>query len=209
VIDFKNSVLYISARSPFARRVRLAFIEHGLKYEEKVLDVFKPNPELTKINPLSRVPTLQLKSGNILIDSNQILEIFYQKMSESPLRPKSEKDLIIASRWSAVALGICDKCIEFFLETQRPKDLQDTSVFEESNSVIKTAFDSFETFIKERPTILNGSLSQADLDMGSALAYVELRLPWKWKESHPQTARYLASLSDRASFQKTQPPPPA
>jgi len=207
MIDFKNSTLFISARSPFARRVRLAFLEHGIKFEEKLLDVFKPNPELTKMNPLSRVPTLQLKSGNVLIDSNLILEVFYQKMSDSPLRAKSEKDLIIASRWSAIALGICDKSIEYFLEAQRSKELQDSSVFEECISVVKASLDGFEIFIKERPTILSGSLSQSDLDMGSALEYVGLRLPAELLESNPESKRYLAALQARPSFQMTQPPP--
>ena len=57
-VDFQDSVLYISARSPFARRVRLALLENKIRFSEKVFDVFNPLPELITVNPLARVPAL-------------------------------------------------------------------------------------------------------------------------------------------------------
>ena len=51
MIRFHDSTLFISLRSPFARRVRLAFIEHGVRYHEVVEDVFKPSAVLIEANP--------------------------------------------------------------------------------------------------------------------------------------------------------------
>ncbi len=129
-------------------------------------------------------------------------------MTDSNWTAKTDKDLIVASRWSAIAVGICDKCIEYFLETQRSKEFQDQSVFDETLTLVKESLHAFELFISGRPTVLNGSLCQADLDMGAALDYVALRLSVNLSESYPETFRYLNNLKKRSSFQKTQPPLP-
>lgn len=86
-IDFNQSELFISLRSPFARRVRLALLENQISYKEIVCDVFKPSAELIAVNPLIRVPVLRLQSGAVLIDSNLILQALYETLSDSPLIP--------------------------------------------------------------------------------------------------------------------------
>ncbi len=86
-IDFNKSELFISLRSPFARRVRLALLENQISYKEIVCDVFKPTAELIAVNPLIRVPVLRLHSGDVLIDSNLILQALYETLSDSPLIP--------------------------------------------------------------------------------------------------------------------------
>src|SRR4051812_41289220 len=104
---FNGSTLLISARSPFARRVRLAFFEHDVKFTEKIYNVFEQNADLTKLNPLSRVPTLLLPTGETLIDSNLILQFFYENTRASSLIPFNENERILNYKWSGIAAGIC------------------------------------------------------------------------------------------------------
>ena len=66
--------LFLSQRSPFARRIRLALKRLGLPVEERVIDVFGDHPDLLRLNPLGMVPTLKTPEGNGLFDSSAILE---------------------------------------------------------------------------------------------------------------------------------------
>ncbi len=205
-IDFDRSTLFISARSPFARRVRLAFREHALAYDEKILDVFKPTPELIALNPLCRVPTLKLASGDVLIDSEKILQSFYLSHSESSLLPKSREDWLLASHWSAIATGLCEKTVEYYFETLRPESARDAEAVEEVRQIAQRTLERFNEAIGERETILSSGLSQADLDMGAALAYLSLRYSSQWKSRYTRAGAYLSRLESRASFQETKPP---
>lgn len=87
-LNFNDCTLYISARSPFARRVKLALLENKITFEQKILNVFEPQPELTSLNPLSRVPVVKLKDGQVLIDSNLILQEFYLSHGKFPSAPR-------------------------------------------------------------------------------------------------------------------------
>jgi glutathione S-transferase len=207
-MDFADSTLFISARSPFARRVRLAFLEHGVKFEEKVFDVFKPNPELAALNPLARVPTLRLADGSVLIESEKILEQFYRAHPGSPLLPAGESEQVSAHFWSGVALGLCERAIEFYMEGLRPEGTRDPDLLGEIRDVATRVLERFDAFIGERATIVPGRLTQADLDVGTALAYLSLRYSPQWRGRYSRASDYLQRLDERPSFQATRPPAP-
>lgn len=206
-IDFNDSILFISIRSPFARRVRLAFLENGIQFREKVLDLFKLNNELNAINPLARVPTLQLKSGSILIDSNLILQSFYENV-KSDLKIESPFKQLEVYRWQALAVGVCEKIIEFYLETLRLEDYRDPNVMQELTQISARVLDLIENQLKVKNDLylVGSQLTQADLDMGTALGYMDLRYSTEWKSQFPYAAKYLNYLNERPSFQKTHPP---
>jgi glutathione S-transferase len=207
VIDFNGSTLFISARSPFARRVRLAFIENGVRFDEKVFDVFNPAPELLKANPLGRIPVLRLPKGDVVIDSNQILNLFYSENSQSSLLPWGDEDKLAALKWSGLGVGICEKVVEYYLESIRPDGVRWQEILDENTNLIKATLSEFDKFIRDRETICSGGLTQADLDVGCGLGYLSLRHPWNWRHEHRAIARYFDGLSKRTSFETTFPPP--
>src|SRR5438067_2016970 len=129
-LDFNQCCLLITPRSPFARRVRLAFLENGVQFEEKTVEILKPNPEYNTINPLGRVPTAILKDGTVLIDSNLILTAFYENR-QSPLMPANPAARVRAYRWSAIATGLAEKIVEYFFESQRPQANRDPELLVE------------------------------------------------------------------------------
>ena len=205
--NFEKSILWISARSPFARRVRLAFREHQLSYEEKVVDVFKPNPELRALNPLVRVPTLQLHTGQVLIDSCLILDAFYQANPQSALLPRGEAEYLESSRWSGIAVGLCEKTVEYYLETLRPEGQRDAELLDEVKRMVSESLIALETHLKDRLFVAGEQLTQADLDLGAALNYIALRQSDGWKVSFPRLKTYWDRLAQRESFRATEPPP--
>jgi glutathione S-transferase len=184
-------------------------LESGIRFEERVLDVFMPNPELIGLNPLARVPALRLKDGSVLIESEKILGVFYQASPQSPLLPKSEPDRLTAQFWSGVGVGLCDKTVEYYLETLRPEAARDPELLAEIRDIAARSLERFDAFIAGRETIVPGQLTQADLDMGTALAYFTLRYSAQWKSRYSHAADYLRRLDERPSFQQTRPPAPS
>jgi glutathione S-transferase len=206
MIDFHGATLFISLRSPFARRVRLAFLEHGIPFDEKILNVFETNPELKALNPLSRVPVCLLRDGNTLIDSQFILQVFYEMHSQSPLKPRTDGDRIVASRWSAIAVGLSEKIVEYFLETLRPLGMRDPTVEAELKMAVDESLSRFDKFIGGK-IFITGYLTQADLDMGTALDYLQIRYPVSLEQKYPDIHEFLLNLRNRPSFETTNPPP--
>ena len=205
MIDFSRSTLLISARSPFARRVRLALREHGIAHEERVFDVFKPNADLIAVNPIARVPSIRFSSGETLFESEKILTAFYRSFPESPLSPRTDQEWLAAASWSALALGLCEKTVEYFLEMMRVESSRDGELLQEVQGIALRVLDRVEAEIGNRNYVIDGRLTQSDLDMGSALAYFTLRYPLDWQSQFPNAARYLHALEERQSFRDTRP----
>lgn len=101
--------------SPFVRRVGLALTRYGMAFEHLPYSSFGESDRFARHNPLRRVPTLVLGSGEALIDSHAILD----HLDEAHGRDRA---LIAASgaarraalRRCAIATGIADKAVSFF-----------------------------------------------------------------------------------------------
>jgi glutathione S-transferase len=203
----ENGTLYVTPRSPFARRVRLAFLENGISYQEVMLDLMgNPHLEYFRVNPVKKVPAWELASGETLIDSNQILNVLYRSI-ESPLATRGN-ELIESAYWTGLAVGLCERLVEYFFEGLRPAAQRDAELLEEIHTAISEALSRLETHLQanSRETLLAGGLRQVDLDMGAALDYLALRYSGDWKRQYPLSSEYLDYLSIRPSFLKTQPP---
>jgi glutathione S-transferase len=60
--------------SPFVRRVAIALRLYGLPFEHRPWSTFGEGDKIAPFNPLRRVPTLVLDSGEALIESTAILD---------------------------------------------------------------------------------------------------------------------------------------
>src|SRR4051794_40402433 len=118
MLDFNGSTIFMSPRSPFARRVRLALRELGIRHEESHLDVLKAPPELILRNPLQRVPAVELASGQVLFESALILELLHESHPSRLFPRESKVELLL---WGALAAGVCEKIVERYFDTMRPE----------------------------------------------------------------------------------------
>jgi glutathione S-transferase len=207
-IDFNDSTLFISLRSPFARRVRLALLENSISFLVEIHDVFNLKPAFLNVNPLGRVPALRLKSGQELIDSNIILQVFYEN-HVSHLIPKGTADRLEVFRWQALGIGLCEKVVEYYLETLKPKQDCDEGIKTELNDIVQRVLSRLEKKLERQSKdswIIEDVLTQADIDVGSALDYLSLRFSGEWKKQFPLVCDYLGRLNQRSSFRETSPP---
>lgn len=203
---FSESCLYITPRSPFARRVRLAFLESEVSFITEICDVFHPTQELLSLNPLGRVPFLKTKDGDLLIDSNLILQAFYQSVN-SPLMPQESAKRFEVFYWGGVMTGLCEKMVEAYLDSLRPQEYQDPDLKKELLEFTDRILEKMEHKLAKNggQTIVGDHLTQADIDSATALTYFSLRFSKDWKKNFVKTSLYLLNLEAREHFKKTAP----
>jgi glutathione S-transferase len=202
--EFNGSKLHLSQRSPFARRVRIAFEENEVQCQEIVRDVWSFNPDLAEINPIHRVPTLELPSGQVLTESSLILEFFY-RVGERKLGFRTEEEWIRGLQWAGLSIGLIEKTIERFLETLRPEAERDPEFMNDLPRVSEQVLKRLDRELGDQTYLIGERLTQGDVDVGTALTYLRFRFDREILKSYPRIERYLDRLESRPSFQRTFP----
>lgn len=197
--------LFMSLRSPFARRIRLLLEELQVDYEAEVLDVFNPPASFLAINPLGRVPVLRLSTGEAIVDSTEIFQFLKQRHSSHALFSNQGASEARLRNITGLALGIMEYAVAAFLEAQRPQALRSAAAGEDFVGSIDRALKSLCFGIRGK-YLLGSGISAWDLDLGSALGYCDLRLGTALVDRYPELRKYLERLEERPSFKKTAPP---
>jgi len=94
--------LFDGGRAPNPRRVKVFLAEKGITVPIEQVDLGKlahKSPEYTAINPLQRVPALQLDDGTIISESIAICRYFEQLHPEPPLFGTGPKDMALVEMW--------------------------------------------------------------------------------------------------------------
>jgi glutathione S-transferase len=100
--------------SPFVRRVGLALARYAMVFEHLPYGSFGDSDRFVKHNPLRRVPTLVLDSGDALIDSYAILDHLDETHGrDRALIAAAGPERRAALRRCAMATGIADKAVSF------------------------------------------------------------------------------------------------
>ncbi len=94
--------LYSRHASPFASRCRIQVYAKNLPIE--LVEVPAPNPEEYRaLNPIGKVPALDLGDGNIIPESQVICEFLEARFPEPPLLPKDPETRARAAVLSRLA----------------------------------------------------------------------------------------------------------
>lgn len=94
--------LYDGGRAPNPRRVRIYLAEKGLSVPLEQVDLgalAQKSPAFTAINPVQRVPALQLDDGTIISESIAICRYFEALHPEPPMFGRGAKDEAIVEMW--------------------------------------------------------------------------------------------------------------
>jgi len=94
--------LYDGGRAPNPRRVKIYLAEKGLTVPMEQVDLGQmahKSEAFTAINPLQRVPALQLDDGTILCESMAICRYFEALHPEPPLFGEGAKEAAIVEMW--------------------------------------------------------------------------------------------------------------
>jgi len=103
--------------SPFVRRVAIAMRLYDLPFEHWPWSTFGDRDRLAEYNPLSRVPTLSLADGDVLIESAAILD-YLDEIAEArkPLIAGHGVERRQALKICALGTGLADKAVSLLYE---------------------------------------------------------------------------------------------
>ncbi|RFC66961.1 MULTISPECIES: glutathione S-transferase family protein [Mesorhizobium] len=115
--------------SPFVRRVGIALTLYGLEFEHWPWSTFGDADKLREYNPLTRVPTLVLDGGEVLIETSAIVDYIDGLVSaERRLFPVKEPARYRAMRVVGLASGLSDLAVRLFYEQVLHKQPSDVLV---------------------------------------------------------------------------------
>lgn len=202
--------LLMTPRSPFARRIRLAFLRNGIDFTDVNTDVFNPTEEFLRNNPLGLVPVLLDEGAPPIADSNTILEVLHERHGR--IWPQ-DPELRLAVRISAtLATGIMMATVQHFLETKRtttPTTGPSAEWLADFTDTITRSLDQASKLLstqKNHGFLLGSEFSQAGWDLAVALEYLDFRCPsLPWREKFPTLPAILAQAKRDPFFSQTAP----
>lgn len=102
--------------SPFVRRVAIALTLYEMPFEHRPWSVFGDADRVAEFNPLMRVPTLVLDSGETLIESAMILDHLDEVAGAKALIAQSGRPRREALKVCALGMGLADKAVALVYE---------------------------------------------------------------------------------------------
>jgi len=196
--------LYGNAASPFARKCRVIAHELGIKLEE-VRTLPMQEPAFRRVNPLGKIPALQLDDGSILIDSPVICE-YLNQMGGGKFFPGMSIWRNTTGRWKALGLqalgdGLADAAVAWVIagrQTPVPDDYRARQM-----EAITATLDVLErSKFAADPTI-------GEIAVACSLGYLEFRMPdLDWKAARPKLSGWYARMCEYPSMKATVPAAP-
>jgi glutathione S-transferase len=197
-----------SLTSPYVRKVRVVMAEKKLDYEFVLEDVWSENTQIQAHNPLGKVPCLLMDDGGSLFDSRVIVEYLDTLSPVGRLIPQSGRDRAATKCWEATADGVLDAAIMIHIEqTRRPPELRSKQWMDRQYKKISAALKFMDESLDAQPFCMGVNLSLADVAVGCALGYLDLRFSdLAWRDQYSNLPRLEEKLALRPSFVSTAAP---
>ena len=107
--------------SPFARRVGAALVVLDIPFEHDPLNVYADPARTDALNPVGKVPVLELDDGERLLDSGAILDYLDERVGpDRALAPRNGAARRAALQLAAIAATLYEKTTARYAEEQRP-----------------------------------------------------------------------------------------
>ena len=190
--------------SPFARVARIALIEKGLPAEGlRMMNPWTEDADMARLNPASRVPTLELPSGLPLTESLLIL-MWLEKTRPEPSLLGSGADIERIMSKAGLAMGVIEAMAN--LVTGR---MQIDPAFEGGKvgrKRVGTVVEGFWRLEADPPAYEGAAPNVAVITAVVALDYLRLRFKdAPWVEPTPRLDALRGSVAQRTAFATTEP----
>ncbi len=163
--------------SPYVRRIAVTLHHYEIDFQRQGLSIFGDQAAVRAINPLGKVPALQLDDGETLFDSHMIIDYLDERAgtarSLTPASGPARREIL---QTTAVALGVAEKSIAASAMYQEAAGAANTAWIDRCRSQITSALD----WLSGRPQNpwLNGEhFSQADVAFACAWGHLTRRNP--------------------------------
>ena len=174
--------LYDSKAAPNPRRARIFLAEKGITLPVEQVDIMAKQhltAEYAAINPLQRMPALELDDGTIISESIAICRYFEVLQPEPPLFGVGAKDIALVEMWNRRAeLNLFFPVAHVFRHTHpamKELEVPQVPAWAEANRPrIVDFLRILDNELKSRPFIAGGRYSVADI---TALCAVDFMKP--------------------------------
>jgi glutathione S-transferase len=168
--------------SPFVRRVGIALTLYRLAFSHRPWSTFGDADKIRPFNPLTRVPTLALDDGEVLIESHSILDYLDSLVPEHErMFPAAEPARRQALKVAALATGLAEKAVSLFYEQRLHREVSEIWVAR-CRAQISAALAALEADRAARPGAywFGDRIGHADIAVAAALRFIA--------EAHPGLA---------------------
>jgi len=192
--------LYGSPTSPYVRKVRVLAHELGVSPVGVSVKVHDIPSDYGRVNPVNRIPALELDDGTLFYDSRVICE-YLDASHGARFLPREG-----AARWRTLKLqvmgdGLMDAATPCVAELARPSERQWPHRLAEYERSMSQTLDALEAVAESF-----GAPDLGAISIGCALGYLDFRLPKVlWRASRPRLARWYESFAERPSMAATAP----
>jgi glutathione S-transferase len=160
--------------SPFVRRVGIALTLYGMPFEHRPWSTFADAEEIRPYNPMTRVPTLVLDDGDVLIDSTSIIDHLDSLVpAEKRMFPSAEPERHRALKIATMGAHTADKAVSLFYEKALHKETSDVWV-NRCRVQITGALAALEKDRAARKTAFwfGDRIGHADIAVAAALRFI-------------------------------------
>jgi glutathione S-transferase len=203
----QTMILHWSPRSPYVRKVVIAIAEMGLQDQVRTVRTVTggttPHWELMKINPVGKIPTLELPDGTVVYDSPVIIE-YLDTLHDGPkLYPSAWPERLTALRRHALGQGMLDNALPLLAEGFRPPERQSDPHKALWRAKLVACVEALEN---EAEALSTSSFTIGHLTIGVALAYLDFRFAsLSWRDGHPKLAAWHQTFNARPAVQANMP----
>ena len=193
--------------SPFVRRVGIALTLYGLPFEHRPWSSFADAEKIRAYSPLTRVPTLVLDDGAVLVDSHAMLDYLDSRVPpERAMFPTSEPARHRALAVAGLATGLADKAVSLFYERRMHREVSEAWAGR-CRAQIAAALAALEADRAGRPGPywFGDRIGHADIAVAATLRFIPEAHPGLLSlADYPALAAHAARLEALPVFQQIQ-----
>lgn len=198
--------------SPFVRRVAVTMKLLELPFEHANWSVGKDFARIREYNPLGRVPTLVLPSGEALFESAAILDYLDELVGpERALLPAAGPDRRLALNLVAMATGAAEKgVLQMYERVFRPENKRHQPWVDRLSLQMSASLAAIDRYVGERGVaqwLVGKRMTQADITAVCAFTFLNDALRVAADRAMLQSLATLASRCEALpEFQETRQP---
>lgn len=165
-------------------------------------DPMIPHRGLMQLNPLSKIPTLELEDGRVLFDSHVICRWADQQTPSGPRLFPEGAGLLEAERDEALGNGLLEIGLSWLVETRmRPEPQQSAELV----NVYRAKLTRIADWLDAHVPVLDGRpFDIGHLTIGVALGYLDFRFDSEgWRRGRRRLADWHATFCERPSVKAT------
>ncbi|MEM9734342.1 MAG: glutathione S-transferase family protein [Pseudomonadota bacterium] len=186
-------ILYGATPSPFVAKAAMAALHAGIEVTIKPVNVGAGDAELDALNPLSKIPCLDLGDGCAVYDSRAITR-FLDRESGGKLYPTDHAVATSVETMEALCDGICDCGLSYVYENRmRPPEKISKDWLDRQFGKILRGLDA----LNANPPAMGEDMNIDAIACAATLGYMDLRFEGRWRDGRDMLVKWLAEFDSK------------